>query len=218
MSRKKKDRNKHKHVSPKQQAANEINGPKSKGPTSDEGKKHSSLNATKHGLTGEFRLLDWEDLDEYLDFKDAMFAELNPQGILQITAAEMIVNTQWCLSRRISHILAEIEERARSLEDLNRERERIQLYAARHYNQLRKLHQDLRLLKEMVANGEYVPLDNAPLEEVKYDNVVTFRVMRPVSRREGKEWREKMDDIEQSTRGDGPPPKKRDDDSSQDVA
>jgi hypothetical protein len=93
-----------------------TNGAKSKGPVTEEGKKNSSQNALKHGLTA----LKWtgrpEDEAAYQEFSQAVTAELNPQGILQEVLAERIVSSMWRL-RRIPVIEATL---ASSIEESDR--------------------------------------------------------------------------------------------------
>jgi hypothetical protein len=101
MRRKPKDPN-----SPRAQAAR-TNGAKSKGPVTEDGKKNSSQNALKHGLTA----VKWhgrpEDEAEFQEFSQAVTAAYAPQDILQAVVVERIVSAMWRL-RRIPAIEASL--------------------------------------------------------------------------------------------------------------
>jgi hypothetical protein len=155
MRRKPKDPN-----SPRAQAAR-ANGAKSKGPVTDEGKKNSSQNALKHGLTA----LKWfgrpEDEAAYQEFSQAVTAELNPQGILQEVLAERIVSAMWRL-RRIPAIEASL---ALSVEESDKwtynqrvaqwphQKLALSRYEANIHRCMHKDMQELRALKEEAAQA-----------------------------------------------------------------
>src|SRR4051812_34308766 len=60
--------------------ANRKNALKSTGPRTPEGKKRSSMNALKHGLTATTVLLPGEDAGAYEDRLDAWTDDLRPVG------------------------------------------------------------------------------------------------------------------------------------------
>jgi hypothetical protein len=155
MRRKPKDPN-----SPRAQAAR-TNGAKSKGPVTEEGKKISSQNALKHGLTA----LKWhgrpEDEVAYQEFSHAVTAELNPQGILQEVLAERIVSAMWRL-RRIPAIEASL---ALSVEESDKwtynqrvaqwphQKLALSRYEANIHRCMHKDMKELRALKEEAAEA-----------------------------------------------------------------
>ena len=65
-------------VSDKQLEANRANAQKSTGPRTEEGKRRSSLNATRHGLTGQVIVVPEENLAAFNKFTAAQVANLDP--------------------------------------------------------------------------------------------------------------------------------------------
>jgi len=82
-----------------QMEANRRNAQHSTGPTSIEGKKISSLNAVRHGLTSRVVVLPSEDLSAYKRFSDAFLASLAPDTFPETQCAQTIIDTQWRLNR-----------------------------------------------------------------------------------------------------------------------
>ncbi len=78
---------------------------KSTGPRTEEGKRKSALNATRHGLTGRTIVMPYEDLDAYHTFCKELFEDLAPETPLERQYAQTFCDTQWRLNR------------ARSIED-----------------------------------------------------------------------------------------------------
>jgi len=69
------------------------------GPRTEEGKKKSSLNATRHGLTSRVVVMPWEDMDAYMRFCAELMADLVPETVLERQYAQTFCDTQWRLSR-----------------------------------------------------------------------------------------------------------------------
>ncbi len=80
-----------------------VTGPT--GPRTEEGKKKSALNATRHGLTGRVVVMPWEDMDAYMRFCAELMTDLAPETAVERQYAQTFCDTQWRLNR------------ARSLED-----------------------------------------------------------------------------------------------------
>src|SRR5229473_8510881 len=78
---------------------NRQNAAQSTGPVTPEGKRRSSLNALRHGLTGQTVLLPEDDMTAYQKASREFFAELKPSGILERKAVQTIVDTHWRLDR-----------------------------------------------------------------------------------------------------------------------
>lgn len=88
----------------------------STGPRTPEGKRKSSLNALRHGLTGRVVVLPWEDMDAWRAFCKGLMAELAPRTSLEQQCALTFCEAQWRLNRVRSHeegiyVLEHIEPR-----------------------------------------------------------------------------------------------------------
>lgn len=88
-----------KRISAKQFAANRANARKSTGPRTAEGKKRSSLNATRHGLTGQVAVLPGEDLAAYFHFCSQFRESVSPVGFLEEQLAQSLAELRWRLNR-----------------------------------------------------------------------------------------------------------------------
>jgi hypothetical protein len=92
-------------MSPRQQSdsvralINRKNAANSTGPRTAEGKRRSSLNALRHGLTGQTVVLPEDDLAAYQKHCAQFHAELKPQGLLETKAVQTIADTYWRLDR-----------------------------------------------------------------------------------------------------------------------
>src|SRR5882672_564399 len=80
-------------------ARNRANAAHSTGPKTEAGKKRSSLNAYRHGLTGQTIILPAEDLVAYQDFTDTYFKDYKPDGTLEKQLVQSLADTQWRLNR-----------------------------------------------------------------------------------------------------------------------
>jgi hypothetical protein len=79
--------------------ANRRNAQQSTGPRTEAGKKTSSLNALRHGLTARVVVLPTEDLAAYNRFSDEFLADLAPATFAERQCAQTIIDTQWRLNR-----------------------------------------------------------------------------------------------------------------------
>ena len=89
-------------VSNLQLAANRKNAAQSTGPRTPEGKKRSSLNALRHGLTGQVVVMPNDDLKTYLDFIQRYVKDLSPATEPEKQLAQDMANSQWRLNRSTS--------------------------------------------------------------------------------------------------------------------
>ena len=80
-------------------AANRNNAARSTGPRTEPGKRRSSLNALRHGLTGQTVVLPQDDLAAYQKHCAQFHAELKPLGLLESKAVQTIADTYWRLDR-----------------------------------------------------------------------------------------------------------------------
>jgi hypothetical protein len=82
-----------------QLAANRANAKHSTGPTTEAGKKRSSLNARRHGLTGQVSTMTDEDRAAHEKFSDAIVKDLAPAGAMETQLAQRIAIDSWRLNR-----------------------------------------------------------------------------------------------------------------------
>jgi len=79
--------------------ANRINGAKSHGPVTPEGRLASSRNSLVHGLLSEAIILDGESADRFNALHDALLAEFEPQTPTECGLVETMVVCRWRLMR-----------------------------------------------------------------------------------------------------------------------
>ncbi|MFZ0592452.1 MAG: hypothetical protein WAM39_18485 [Bryobacteraceae bacterium] len=79
--------------------ANRENAKRSKGPTSPDGKKRSSLNATRHGILSQVIHLPEEELKSYDQFTARYVADLQPVGAPELELANACADLQFRLHR-----------------------------------------------------------------------------------------------------------------------
>jgi hypothetical protein len=84
---------------PSRTARNRANASHSTGPKTEAGKKRSSLNAYRHGLTGQTIILPAEDLHAYQAFTRTFFAEYKPVGTTEKQLVQSLADTSWRLNR-----------------------------------------------------------------------------------------------------------------------
>ena len=80
-------------------AANRENARQSTGPRTPEGKKRSSLNALRHGLTSQIVVMPNEDLKAYLSFCERYVKDLSPKNEPEKQLAQDMANSTWRLNR-----------------------------------------------------------------------------------------------------------------------
>jgi hypothetical protein len=80
-------------------AINRQNAAHSTGPATPEGKRRASLNALRHGLTGQTVVLPEDDLAAYQNHCAQFHAELKPQGLIETKTVQTIADTYWRLER-----------------------------------------------------------------------------------------------------------------------
>jgi hypothetical protein len=79
--------------------ANQANAQNSSGPKTVEGKKRSSLNATRHGLLAQTLHLPEEEMGAYQEFTAAYVKDLNPIGFVETQLAHSCADLQFRLNR-----------------------------------------------------------------------------------------------------------------------
>jgi hypothetical protein len=104
----------------KQAEANTRNAQRSTGPTTAEGRKVSSQNALKHGLTAREVTVDEGEAKKFAAFRNDMVAELAPRGALEEQFAEEIAIYSWRL-RRVFRLEANEGDKSNPLSSLAEE-------------------------------------------------------------------------------------------------
>ena len=79
--------------------ASRANGAKSHGPTSANGKKHSRLNALKHGLFSSQTVIPGESHASFNELRDALWEQFDPRDATTAMLVEEVLNSYWRLSR-----------------------------------------------------------------------------------------------------------------------
>src|SRR5690349_8598306 len=80
-------------------AINRANAQHSTGPRTEAGKKRSSLNALRHGLTGHVIVMPGEDLAAYERFAKSFFDEYQPKTPTEQSLVQTIVDITWKVNR-----------------------------------------------------------------------------------------------------------------------
>ncbi len=78
---------------------NKKNAQHSTGPKTAAGKKQSSLNALRHGLTGQIVVMPSEDLEAYQSHLQSFSDEYAPKGATESNLVQALADTSWRLNR-----------------------------------------------------------------------------------------------------------------------
>jgi hypothetical protein len=79
--------------------SNRRNAQHSTGPKTPEGKQRSSLNALRHGLTGQIVVMPHEDLAAYQRHVKSFTTEFQPQGAAESNLVQGMADATWRLNR-----------------------------------------------------------------------------------------------------------------------
>jgi hypothetical protein len=154
---------------------NRANSQHSTGPKTPEGKKQSSLNALRHGLTGQIIVMPTEDLQAYQRHTKSFTDEYTPKGATEANLVQVLADTSWRLNRvaaletnllslGINHdpgttidapqqiqdalsIVSALESQSKALSNLSMHSQRLSRQFERTITQLRDL-QKIRRIKE----------------------------------------------------------------------
>jgi hypothetical protein len=78
---------------------NRANAQHSTGPKTEAGKQRSSLNALRHGLTGQIIVLPGDDLDAYQRHVQSYVKQCKPKGAIEAQLVQTLADTAWRLNR-----------------------------------------------------------------------------------------------------------------------
>ncbi len=84
-----------------QAEANKANAQHSTGPKSETGKAASSQNNFRHGFTGQFKVLDWERQEDFVDLLARFCVEHQPSNECEIVLVERIAQHFWLAGRAL---------------------------------------------------------------------------------------------------------------------
>ncbi len=84
---------------PNRAQINIANAQHSTGPKTPAGKKKSSLNALRHGLTGQIVVMPAEDLEAYQSHLQSFADECDPQGAIEANLVQALADASWRLNR-----------------------------------------------------------------------------------------------------------------------
>jgi hypothetical protein len=155
--------------SPEKVAANQANAQLSTGPKTPEGRKASSMNALRHGLTSRELVIRAEDQTAFDELHAAYRAELQPHGILETEMFNSIVHAAWNLRRVRTLEAALFDGAADPLDDEQNEPKlaRLTRYYKRFESTLLKCSRELRTLQSNRAAraNSPEPIEDAPLAD-----------------------------------------------------
>ncbi|HTB10740.1 MAG TPA: hypothetical protein VK752_04180 [Bryobacteraceae bacterium] len=87
------------HLRTNRTEINRANSQHSTGPKTDAGKQRSSLNALRHGLTGQTVVMPAEDLQAYQLHLNSFADEYHPQGATEANLVQALADASWRLNR-----------------------------------------------------------------------------------------------------------------------
>jgi hypothetical protein len=154
---------------------NRANSQHSTGPKTAAGKKQSSLNALRHGLTGQIVVMPTEDLQAYQLHLTSFTDEYHPEGATEAHLVQALADTSWRLNRVAAletnlltlgittgsghmdapqqiqdamSIVAALESQSKALANLSMHSQRLSRQFERTVTQLRELQKSRRAQEE----------------------------------------------------------------------
>ena len=170
-------------ASDKQVLANIENAKKSTGPRTEAGKRRSSLNALRHGLTGQVVILPHEDIAAHKAFTDELIATFEPDNANERQLAYLYADLHWKINRAGAiednmfglGIMEEIAgnlnlehpeahnaaSNAKTFRSDSMEFSRICMYRQRMINQAEKIHKQLKQVQAERKSNQRRQMDEA---------------------------------------------------------
>jgi hypothetical protein len=162
-------------------AINRANSLHSTGPKTAAGKKQSSLNALRHGLTGQIVVMPSEDLAAYRSHLESFTDEYDPQGATEAHLVQALADAAWRLNRIAAletnlltlgiasgthpftdtsselkdamSIVAALESHSKTLANLSMHSQRLSRQFERNVTQLRELQETRRAQQKRDLNN-----------------------------------------------------------------
>jgi hypothetical protein len=166
---------------PNRAEINRANSQHSTGPITAAGKKQSSLNALRHGLTGQIVVMPTEDLHAYQLHLQSFADEYHPQGATESHLVQALGDASWRLNRVAAletnlltlgvareptpltgapqqvqdamAIVAALESQSKALANLSMHSQRLSRQFERTVTQLRELQKTRRALDRKELDG-----------------------------------------------------------------
>ncbi len=153
---------------------NRANSQHSTGPITETGKKKSSLNALRHGLTGQIVVMPTEDLAAYQLHLQSFTDEYAPKGATESNLVQALADTSWRLNRVAAletnlltlgianggnpiddamSIVAALESQSKALSNLSMHSQRLSRQFERTVAQLRDLQKTRRAEEKQDLNS-----------------------------------------------------------------
>jgi hypothetical protein len=176
-------------------AINRANAQKSTGPRTEAGKQRSSLNALRHGLTGQTIVLPTEDQSAYQRHSQSFLDECQPKGAIETQLVQSLIDSSWRMNRAaavetnlLSLGITEMEDRfhanhpeaeaalamAMAFREHTRAFAQISIYGQRLARQFERTLAQLRQIQADRRKAEECQLENAAkaMRIHKYENLV----------------------------------------------
>jgi hypothetical protein len=151
---------------------NQANSQHSTGPKTEAGKQRSSLNALRHGLTGQIVVMPTEDLEAYQSHLKSFTDEYRPTGATESHLVQALADTSWRLNRVAAletnllslaavgdpladamAIAASLESQSKALANLSMHSQRLSRQFERTVVQLRELQKTRRTMEKRDLNN-----------------------------------------------------------------
>jgi ABC-type transporter Mla subunit MlaD len=151
---------------------NRENAQHSTGPKTQAGKQRSSLNALRHGLTGQIVVMPTEDLQAYQSHLNSFNDEYHPKGATQAHLVQALADASWRLNRvaaletnllslaAVGDPLADAMAIAASLESQSKALANLSMHSQRLSRQFERTVAQLRDLQKIRETHEKRDLDN----------------------------------------------------------
>lgn len=174
--------------------ANRENAKKSTGPRTEEGKKASSANATRHGLRSETLYVPPGEKDDFDSLHLYLLNEVHPAGELESQAFERLVQAAWrmrrvraseavliadCAARGVDPFLDDDAERKmKRLEDYHRRAESAYARAMRELRELQTNRHICELAPSLYGHATDPGLSHLPTVDRLYHSHERTQIQR----------------------------------------
>ena len=159
---------------PNRTEINRENATHSTGPKTQAGKLKSSLNALRHGLSGQMVVMPTEDLAAYQQHVQSLVDEYRPQGATETLLVQALADSSWRLNRAAAlesnfltlfaanapDPLNGVERMAAALQNHSKTLTNLSLHTQRLSRQFERTVTQLRNLQQIRKEQEKIDLDH----------------------------------------------------------